>query len=137
MKFMASNQLFLSVTTSVVFAMLAACASAPAASPPEPTPAAAASSTPTPVSAQDAAQAEAIAASSLEKKVRDAARGYKTVQKDGKTLYCKRERVIGSTIPTLQCLTEAELRTQVENTEELKGRMGRPRAGPCGSGAGC
>ena len=33
-------------------------------------------------------------------------KGYKVVQRDGQTLYCKREKVIGSTIPTMQCMTE-------------------------------
>ena len=35
----------------------------------------------------------------LEKKFQDAARSYRTVQKDGKTMYCKSEKPINSTIP--------------------------------------
>ena len=56
----------------------------------------------------------------MEKKFQDAARSYKTMQKDGKTMYCKREKVLGSTIPTMQCLTETQLRNRVEATEELQ-----------------
>jgi hypothetical protein len=47
---------------------------------------------------------------------------------EGKTYYCKREKVIGSTIPTLQCITESQLRNQVETMEELRGRMRGRRA---------
>src|SRR5690349_14739102 len=77
----------------------------------------------------------------LEKKFQEAAKGYNVVQKDGKTLYCKREKVLGSTIPTMQCLSEAQLRLQVENMEELRGRM--RSSAKCtlgrdgGSGGGC
>lgn len=107
--------------------LLAACASGPA------TPAAPAkTAAPAPAAA---ATAEADTAAGLEKKFQEAARGYKVVQKDGKTMYCKREKLISSTIPTLQCITEAQLRSQVENTDELRQRM-RNRAGGCTSN-GC
>ena len=59
----------------------------------------------------------------LEKKFQDAAKGYKVVQKEGKTMYCRKEKVIGSTIPTMECMSEAQLRLQVENMEELRARM--------------
>jgi hypothetical protein len=109
-------------------ALLAACATAPA------TPAAPAqAAAPGPAAA---ATAEADTAAGLEKKFQDAARSYKVVQRDGKTLYCKREKVMGSTIPTLQCITEAQLRIQVENTDELRQRM-RNRAGGCVQTGGC
>jgi phosphate-selective porin len=109
-------------------ALLAACATAPA------TPAAPAqAAAPGPAAA---ATAEADTAAGLEKKFQDAARSFKVVQRDGKTLYCKREKVMGSTIPTLQCITEAQLRIQVENTDELRQRM-RNRAGGCVQTGGC
>src|SRR4051794_33943696 len=88
---------FLVPVTLVV--LLGACASQPADTPPQASP------------------------QQLEKKFQEAAKGYKVVQKDGKTLYCKREKVLGSTIPTMQCMSEAQLRLQVENMEELRGRM--------------
>jgi hypothetical protein len=109
-------------------ALLAGCASQPATSA---APAATAAPAPAPAAA---ATAEADTAAGLEKKFQDAARSYKVVQKDGKTMYCKRERMIGSTIPTLQCITEAQLRNEVETADELRQRM-RNRAG-C-SQAGC
>lgn len=97
-------------SSTLAAALLTACASQPDAPP-----------------AADAAlpavQAEAEAAQQLEKKFQEAARGYKVVERDGRTLYCKREKVLGSTIPTTQCMSEAQLRLQVENMEELRGRM--------------
>jgi hypothetical protein len=110
--------------------LLGACASQPATTAAA-APAAAVAPAPAATPAPAAATAEAVTAASLEKKFRDAARGYKVVERDGKTLYCKREKVMGSTIPTLQCMTEAQLRTQVENAEELKQRM-RGHVGNCG-----
>ena len=72
----------------------------------------------------------------MEKKFQDAARSYKTMQKDGKTMYCKREKVLGTTIPTMQCLTETQLRNRVEATEEIKKNM-RRGGGPCVQTGGC
>jgi hypothetical protein len=114
-------------------ALFAGCASAPAAN------AAAVPATPAPkvttAPPEAAATAEADTAAGLEKRFQEAARSYKVVQKDGKTMYCKRERVMGSTIPTLQCITEAQLRTQVENTDEIRQKM-RNRAGCAQMGCG-
>jgi hypothetical protein len=76
----------------------------------------------------------------LERKFQEAAKGYKVVQKDGRTLYCKREKVLGSTIPTMQCMSEAQLRLQVENMEELRARMrggAKCTLGRDGGGGGC
>ncbi len=101
-------------STTLATALLAACASQP-----EAPPAAAVAQS----AALPAVQTEAETAQQLEKKFQDAARGYKVVERDGRTLYCKREKVLGSTIPTMQCMTEAQLRLQVENMEELRGRM--------------
>jgi hypothetical protein len=112
-------------------ALLAACASAPATSA-APATAPASTSAPAPAAA---ATAEADTAADLEKKFQEAARSYKVVQKDGKTMYCKREKVMGSTIPTLQCITEAQLRNQVETADELRQRM-RNRAGCAMQGCG-
>jgi hypothetical protein len=106
---------------AAAISLLGACASEPA-----PGPARAPAATPAPA----AAAAEADTAAGMEKRFQEAARSYKIVQKDGKTLYCKREKVMGSTIPTLQCITEAQLRIQVENTDEMRQRM-RNKAGGC------
>src|SRR5687768_9397049 len=128
---MAFNKTLLSFTAGLTVALLSACASQPAAAPPAPAsaPAAAASEPATKAS-------EAETASAMEKKFQETARSYKTVQRDGKTLYCKREKVIGSTIPTMQCYTETQLRNQIEATEETKKRM-RRGGGPCVQTGGC
>jgi len=129
---MAFKKSLLSLSIGLSAALLAACASQP------PAPGAGA-----PAAQESGAAAkppvkstEGDTASAMEKKFQDAARSYKTVQKDGKTMYCKRERVIGSTIPTMQCLTETQLRNQIEATEELKKRM-RRGGGPCVQTGGC
>jgi hypothetical protein len=130
---MASKKSVLSLSIGLAAALLAACASQPAAQSAAAPPARGSSA----ATAEPPAQStEGDTASAMEKKFQDAARSYKTVQKDGKTMYCKRERVIGSTIPTMQCLTETQLRNQIEATEELKKRM-RRGGGPCVQTGGC
>jgi hypothetical protein len=121
------------LSLSVAFAatLLVACASQPAAQS-----AAASGAQASGAVAEPAKSTEGDTASAMEKKFRETARNYKTVQKDGKTMYCKRERVIGSTIPTMQCFTETQLRNQIEATEELKKRM-RRGGGPCVQTGGC
>ncbi|HEU4779055.1 MAG TPA: hypothetical protein VFS58_04155 [Steroidobacteraceae bacterium] len=117
---MSSNKFIPSLALGICVALLAACASQPDANdvPGATAPVAAASAKPEP-----AAQTEGDTAAALEKKFQDAARGYKVVERDGKTLYCKREKVIGSTIPTMQCMTESQLRNQVETMEDMRDRM--------------
>jgi hypothetical protein len=128
---MSSNKFIPSMALGVCVALLAACASQPTAE----APVAAAAVAPAAGKPAAAAQTEADTAAGLEKKFQDAARGYKVVQKDGQTLYCKREKVIGSTIPTLQCITEAQLRNQVENMDEYRDRA--RNSSRCTLGAGC
>lgn len=129
-----ANKTFLTLSISLAAALLAGCASQPAdQAPPAPKAAAAQPAQP----AQPAVKAtEADAASAMERKFQEAARSYKTVERDGKTMYCKREKVIGSTIPTMQCYTEAQLRNTVESNEELKQRM-RRGGGGCVQTGGC
>ena len=81
------------------------------------------------------AQAEAQAASHLEKKFQEAARSYRQVQKNGQTMYCKKEKPINSTIPRMQCMSESELRLQVEQMDQLRDRM--RNSGRCTAGTGC
>jgi hypothetical protein len=130
---MASSKSFISFSAAAAVALLAACASQPAAQTAA-TPAAAAA--PASAAAPPAQATEGDTASAMEKRFQETARSYKTVQKDGKTMYCKREKVIGTTIPTMQCYTETQLRNQIEATEELKKRM-RRGGGPCVQTGGC
>jgi len=124
-------KVILTLSIGIGAAALAACASQPASDAPAkaPTQAVPASAAPT------AAAAESDTASALEKRFQEAARSYKTVQKDGKTLYCKREKVIGTTIPTMNCITEAQLRNEVENMEEYRNRA--RNSARCTTGVGC
>jgi hypothetical protein len=127
---MAYSKTFLTLSFGLAAAFIAACASSP---PPAAPPATAQTRAP---AVTEAKATEKDTADAMEKKFQDVARGYKTVQRDGKTMYCKREKVIGSTIPTTQCYTESQLRNHVEATEEIKKRM-RRGGGPCVQTGGC
>ena len=142
---MESMKFFRSALVLAGVLLVAACASQPA---PQPAtqPASAASPAPAPAAAPAApaaaaaaaspeAKSEADAAAALEKKFQDAARSYRAVQKDGKTMYCKKEKPINSTIPRMQCISEAQLRLQVEQTEQTRDRM--RNSSRCTMGAGC
>jgi hypothetical protein len=124
---MAYSKTFLSLSAGLAAAFIAACASSP---PP------AASAPQASAAAPEAKVSEADTANVMEKKFQETVRSYKTVQRDGKTMYCKKEKVIGSTIPTMQCYTESQLRNHVEATEEIKKRM-RRGGGPCQQTGGC
>jgi hypothetical protein len=128
---MAFRNVVNGISVYAAAALIVACASQPASSP--------APSSPAPVTAApapaDTAANEKDTAAKLEKRFQDAARGYKVVQKDNKTLYCKREKQMGSTIPTLNCMTEAQLRNQVESMEEYRNRA--RNSSRCTTGVGC
>jgi hypothetical protein len=128
---MVFKNIVISLGFASSIALLAACASQPAATSAAPSQAA----TPAKAAAPAAQNNEAQTAAALDKEFQDAARSYKVVERDGKTLYCKREKVMGSTIPTMQCLTESQLRNQIEATKEVKRRMNRP--GGCVQTGGC
>jgi hypothetical protein len=130
---MTFSKSFLTLSAGMAAAFIAACASSPQTSAPAPAPQTSAASAP---AAPEAKVAEADTANAMEKKFQETARSYKTVQRDGKTMYCKREKVIGSTIPTMQCYTESQLRNHIEATEEIKKRM-RRGGGPCQQTGGC
>lgn len=138
---MSSKTLFASALSIAGICVLAGCATQPAAEAPVPAaPATAAVAALPPVAPADEARPEADAASQLEKKFRDAAKSYRVVQKDGKTLYCKKEKVIGRNIPTVQCITESQLRLQVEQMDDLRERMrgsAKCTLGRSGAGGAC
>lgn len=121
-------------------ASLALASVAFAADPPAPpaTPAEAAAPAPAATAvpaAKPEAKAETDAASNLEKKFQEAARSYRKVERNGETMYCKKEKPINSTIPRLQCITESQLRLQVEQMDDLRDRM--RNSSRCTLGPGC
>ena len=66
----------------------------------------------------------------------EATTGYVKLKKDGALMFCKRYRVIGSNIATIQCLSEGEMRTQVDDMTKYRDDM-RNRSGRCTLGPGC
>jgi hypothetical protein len=121
---------------AAAISLVAACASSPADAPSAPSaPAAATAPAASPPAASAEAMPEADAATLAEKKFQEAARSYRKVEKDGKTMYCKKEKPINSTIPRMQCVTESQLRLEVEQMEETRDRM--RNSGRCTRGPGC
>jgi hypothetical protein len=75
-------------------------------------------------------------AAALEKRYLDAANDFVKLKKDGELRFCKRYREIGSSIARINCITEAELRTQVDNMTQYRDDM-RNKSGKCTHGVGC
>jgi len=78
---------------------------------------------------------EAEVAAEVDANLVDAARDFVKLRKDGEIVFCKRYKVIGSSIRTLQCITEAQLRTQVEEMNNYRDKMrsvGKCPLGPQG-----
>jgi hypothetical protein len=81
-------------------------------------------------------------AAELDRKFEQAAKSFVKLKRDDKIMYCKSYKEMGSMIRTLHCITEAELRKQVEDSDEARERMrqtmGKCVLGkkvPCGAGA--
>jgi Skp family chaperone for outer membrane proteins len=74
-------------------------------------------------------------AAALDKKFEDAAKGYVKLKKDGVLLFCKRTKELGSNLPSIKCITEAQLRNQVETMDDYRER--RRNAAKCTHGVGC
>ena len=84
---------------------------------------------------------EAEVATAMEKKYLDATKDFVKLKKNDELMFCKRYREIGSSIARINCLTLAEVRTQVDNMDQYRddmrnkgGKCTRGRAGgpPCG-----
>jgi hypothetical protein len=131
----------------VLTVLFGACASPPPATPPASAPAAA----PAPAAAADNREkpappgqtrykwsmaSEAEVAAVLDKKFQDAAKHFVQLKRNDQVMFCKRYRDMGSNIPTLHCITEAELRKQVEDSDQVRDQM-RQRMGKCDISAGC
>ena len=84
---------------------------------------------------------EARTAAALERDFEEAAKGYTQTERDGVVLYCKKYRNIGSNIAKMNCLTESQLRQQVQDMdqyrEQLRNRSGKCTAGRQGGGGPC
>lgn len=125
------------LTILVCAALLCACASEPPASTPAATavtPAPAEQNKPPPPPGQrrykwtKATEAEVAAA--LDKKVQEAARYFVKLKRDDQLMFCKNFRDMGSNVRRLHCITEAELRKQVEDSDDARDQM-RQTMGRC------
>jgi hypothetical protein len=131
--------------------MLAACASSPPPATPAPPATAVDSGAAAAVPATDANRpppppgqtrykwskaTEAEVAAQLDKKFAEAAKQYVQLKRNDQLMFCKKYREMGSMIRTLHCITEAELRKQVEDSDELRDQM-RNKVGRCALGSGC
>jgi len=72
----------------------------------------------------------------LDYKYLQAAAAFVKLKKDDALMFCKRYRVIGSNIASIQCITESELRTQVDNMGQYRDDM-RNKSSKCTHGPGC
>ena len=126
--------------------VLAACAAQPPAPAPSAPAAAATNAAPPPADAKPvpagqkhykwSKATEADVAAALDEKFREAAKAYVQLKRDDQVMFCKKYREIGSSIRTLHCITEAELRKQVEDSDELRDQM-RHKMGKCDISSGC
>ena len=131
------------LTTFVCALLLCACASKPPAAPEAADVVNAATSTSAPASDAEkppppAGQkrykwtkaSEDEVAAQLDKKFQEAAKSFVQLKRDNQLMFCKKYREMGSNIRTLHCITEAELRKQVEDSDELRNQM-RNKVGKC------
>jgi hypothetical protein len=117
----------------VSLGLLASCASAP---PPAAAQVADAQVTDAKPKPKWSSASEAEVAAALDLEFEKAAKGYVKLKKDGVLMFCKRYKTIGTNIATIQCITEAELRQQVENMTKYRDDM-RNKGGKCTHGVGC
>jgi hypothetical protein len=73
---------------------------------------------------------EAEVALALDKKFQEAAKYYVQLKRNDQLMFCKRYREMGSSIRTLHCITEAELRKQVEDSDDVRDQI-RNNVGKC------
>lgn len=79
---------------------------------------------------------EADIAAQLDEKFREVARSYVQLKRNDQVMFCKKYREMGSSIRTLHCITEAELRKQVEDSDQVREQM-RHKMGKCDISSGC
>ena len=84
----------------------------------------AASPTPKPGAAAVASSSDEAADPRHENVVRQARlQGYKPRQRDGHTIYCRSEAMVGSRLPETICRDEAQLNNELRNTEDTQQEM--------------
>lgn len=80
--------------------------------------------------------ADMVAESAADRRFAEEARGYKLAERNGQKYYCRTERVSGSHLKTMNCITENELRVRVENAEanrrQSKASVCAPNDARCG-----
>jgi hypothetical protein len=69
------------------------------------------------------------------KDMQDAAKDLVKLKKDKELMFCKRYKEIGSNLPTITCITTAQLRERVDNMNKYRDDM-RNKVGKCTMGAG-
>jgi hypothetical protein len=79
---------------------------------------------------------EAEVAAVLDRKFREAAKAFVQLKRNDQVMFCKKYREMGSSIRTLHCITEAELRKQVEDSDQVRDQM-RHKMGKCDITVGC
>ncbi len=57
--------------------------------------------------------------------------GYRPVQKDGQTLYCRRESQTGTNFEKKICLTESQMEDNEKHAAMMQNDMNRPRGTNC------
>jgi starvation-inducible outer membrane lipoprotein len=133
---MSTNKFIRSLVLAIPL-LLAACASPPPAAPAASGAAApAADARPVPAGQTRykwSKASEAEVAAQLDQKFQEAAKSFVQVKRNDQLMFCKKYREMGSSIRTLHCITEAELRKQVEDSEELRAQM-RNKVGRCTGG---
>lgn len=95
----------------------------PAAAAPVETPATPAVATNTAASPEDATDRE----------FRRAVAKHRMVYRDGKTMYCRKEKPLGSRLPQDLCFTEEQLRESLATAEDARDKLRQTGGAPCGS----
>jgi hypothetical protein len=80
-------------------------------------------------------------AAAIDKLVAEAAAQLNKVERDGVVYYCKRTRQMGTNISALKCITESQLRVEVETMtqvrDDMRNKMGKCTSGRAGNGGPC
>jgi hypothetical protein len=82
-----------------------------------------------------------LEAAELDRRVAEAAAKLSKVERNGVVFYCKRSRQMGTNIARLNCMTESQLRVEVETMaqvrDDMRNKMGKCTMGRAGHGGPC